>query len=77
MNQVDRDYESKILKMAIDKYLGETISVTEKDLRTLKDNRDRIVWDLTARIYSEIGHTVELSTVRDVVNSRIEAINHP
>ena len=34
------------------------------------------MWDLTARIYSEIGHTVELSTVRDVVNSRIEAINH-
>ena len=76
MNQVDRDYESKMLKMAIDKYLDETISFTEKDLETLKDNRDRIVWDLTARVYSEIGHTVELSTVRDVVNSRIEAINH-
>jgi acyl carrier protein len=76
MNQIDRDYESKMLKMAIDKYLDETISGTEEDLRTLKDNRDRIVWDLTTRIYSEIGQTVELSTVRDIVNSRIEAINH-
>lgn len=76
MNQVDRDYESKMLKMGIDKYLDETILGTEKDLVTLKDNQDRIVWDLTARIYSEIGHKVELSTVRDVVNSRIEAINH-
>jgi len=75
MDRVDRDYESKMLKMAIDKYLDETISGTEEDLITLKDSRDRIVWDLTARIYSEIGHTVELSTVRDVVNSRIEAID--
>jgi acyl carrier protein len=75
MNQIDRDYESKMLKMAIDKYLDETISGTEEDLRTLKDNRDRIVWDLTTRIYSEIGQTVELSTVRDIVNSRIEAID--
>jgi hypothetical protein len=33
------------------------------------------VWDLTTRIYSEIGQTVELSTVRDIVNSRIEAID--
>jgi hypothetical protein len=45
MSQIDREYESKMLKMAIDKYLDKTISGTEKDLRTLKDNRDRIVWD--------------------------------
>ena len=70
MSQVDIDYESRMLKMAIDKYLDETISGTEKDLKILKDNRDQIVWDLTARMYSEIGHKVELSTVRDVVNSR-------
>lgn len=75
MDQIDRGYESKMLTIAIDKYLDETISSTERDLKTLKDNRDRIVWDLTARIYSEIGHTVELSTVRDIVNSRIEAID--
>lgn len=75
MNQVGKDYESKMIKIAIDKYLDETISSTEQDLKTLKDNRDRIVWDLTARIYSEIGHTVELSTVRDIVNSRIKAID--
>ena len=76
MNQVNSDYESKMVKIAIDKYLDEIISGTEKDLITLQDNRDQIVWDLTARIYGEIGHKVKLSTVRDVVDSRIEAINH-
>lgn len=74
MNVVNRDYESQMIEMAINKYLDETISVTEEDLKRLRDNRDQTVWDLTARIYVEIGYKVKLITVRDIVNDRIEAI---
>lgn len=34
------------------------------------------MWNLAAKIYSRSGHKVELSIVRDVVDSRIEAIKY-
>lgn len=76
MSEADRGYELKVLKMVINKHLDETTSITEESLRALEVNCDQIVWDLATKIYSQSGHQVELSTVRDVVNSRIGAIKH-
>ncbi len=72
MNEIDKDYELNMLKMAINTHLDETRSVTEKDLKSLEANRDRVVWELAEKIYSQSGHKVEFCMVRDVVNSKIE-----
>lgn len=70
MSEEDRGYELKVLKMMLNKYLDETVSVTEEGLRSLEANCDRVVWELATKIYSQSGHKVELCTARDVVNSR-------
>lgn len=76
MSEVDKDYELKVLKMVANKYLDETISATEESLKALEANRDQVVWELATRIYSQSGHKVELGVLRDVVNSRIEAVKY-
>lgn len=76
MREEDKAYELKMLKMVVNKHLDESASVTEESLNALEVNRDQVVWDLAAKIYSQSGHKVELSIVRDVVNSRIEAIKY-
>ena len=62
--------------MVANKYLDETISATEESLKALEANRDKVVWELATRIYSQSGHKVELCTLRDVVNSRIEVVKY-
>ena len=76
MSDVDKGYELMVLKMTLNKYLDEITSITEESLRVLEVNRDQVVWDLATKIYSQSGHKVELSTVRDVVNSRIGAMKY-
>lgn len=76
MSEVDKGYELKVLKMVANKYLDETISATEENLKAIEVNRDQVVWELATRIYSQSGHKVELSTLRDVVNSRIEVVKY-
>ncbi|HEY9635029.1 MAG TPA: acyl carrier protein [Coleofasciculaceae cyanobacterium] len=76
MSEVNKTYELKVLKMVANKYLDETISVTEESLKALEANRDQVVWELASRIYSQSGHKVELSTLRDVVNSRIGDVKY-
>lgn len=76
MSETDKGYELKVLKMVVNKYLDETISVTEESLKILEVNRDQVVWELSTRIYSQSGHKIELSIVRDVVNSRIGVIKY-
>ena len=76
MSEVDKGYELKVLKMVANKYLDETISATEESLKALEANRDQVVWELATRIYSQSGHKVELSTLRDVVNSRIKVVKY-
>lgn len=76
MNEVDKDYELKILKMVANKYLDETVSATEENLKALEANRDQVVWELATRIYSQSGHKVALGILRDVVNSRIDAVKY-
>ena len=76
MSEADKGYELKVLKMMINKYLDESTSNTEESLRSLEVNCDQVVWDLATKIYSQSGHKVELSIVRDVVNSRIGAMKY-
>lgn len=60
----------------IDRKILDITSITEESLRALEVNRDQVVWDLATKIYNQSGHKVELSTVRDVVNSRIGAMKY-
>jgi acyl carrier protein len=76
VSEVDKGYELKVLKMVANKYLDKTLSATEESLKALEANRDQVVWELATRIYSQSGHKVELSTVRDVVNSRIGDVKY-
>lgn len=76
MGETDKDYELKILKMMINKYLEEMTSISEESLRRLEANSDYIVWELATKIYSQSGHEINLGTVRDVVKSRTEFIEH-
>jgi acyl carrier protein len=76
VSEADKDYELKVLEMMINKYLDENTSITEESLSTLEVNRDQVVWDLATKMYSQSGHKIELSTVRDVVNSRIGAMKY-
>ena len=76
MSEVDKGYELKVLKMVANKYLDETLSATEECLKALEANRDQVVWELATRIYSQSGHKVELSTLRDVVDSRIKVVKY-
>lgn len=74
MTRMDEAHNLKVLKTVINKYLDETIFFTEESLKSLHANRDDVVWDLATKIYRESGHRAELSLIRDVVNSRIDAI---
>lgn len=74
MTKDDKTYELYILEKAINTYLDETFSVTEEALNSLVSKRDEIVWKIATEIYSQSGHKVEFSVVRDVVNSRIEVL---
>jgi acyl carrier protein len=74
MNQADREYELKVLKMTINTYLDKTVLVTEEGLKSLEANRDYVVWDLATKIYSQSGYKVEFSIVRDEVISRIRVM---
>lgn len=76
MSEADKSYEIEILKKVINKYLDESISVTEKSLNELEAKHDEVVWNLATKIYSQSGNKVELSTVRDIVNSRIGTIKY-
>lgn len=76
VSEADKGYELKVVKMMLNKYLDESTSTTEESLSALEVNRDQVVWDLATKIYSQSGHKVELSTIRDIVNSRIGAIKY-
>jgi hypothetical protein len=77
MSKADNDYELDVLRMVINQFLDESTSLTESSLNALETRRDQVVWDVTTRIYSQSGYRVELSLVRDIVNSRIIIIkNH-
>ncbi len=74
MSADDRAYELDILKKVINTYLDKTVPVTEKGLNSLVSKHDETVWKIATKIYSESGHKVEFSLVRDIVNSHIEVL---
>lgn len=74
VSEVDKSYELEMLKMLVEKHLDESISVTEKSLNELVAKHDQIVWSLVTKIYTQSGYKIELTTVRDIVNSRIKSI---
>jgi acyl carrier protein len=76
VSEADKDYELEMLKTVVNRYLGESTSFTEQSLDELETQRDQFVWDLATKIYQRSGHKVELSFVRDIVNSRIRAIKY-
>lgn len=77
MSEIDKDYELNVLRMVVNQFLEKITSLTESSLNTLENNRDQAVWDVTTRIYRQSGYRIELSLVRDIVNSRIITIkNH-
>ena len=77
MSEANNDYELDVLRMVINKFLDESTSLTKSSLNALETRRDWVVWDVATRIYSQSGCRVELTMVRDLVNSRIRIIkNH-
>lgn len=76
MSESDKNYELQVLKMVINKYLDESTSITEESIYSLEVKHDQVIWDLATRIFRESGHKIELTIVRDAVNSRIEKIRH-
>ncbi len=77
MSEVEKDYELKVLKMVLNTYLDEIASaMTEEGLKSLEANRDRTVWNLATKIYSQSGHKVDLYSIRKLVDSRIEGMKH-
>jgi acyl carrier protein len=70
----DKAYELHILKKVIDSYLDERVSATEEGLNLLLYTCDELVWAIATRIYTQSGHKVEFSTIRDVINSRTKIL---
>lgn len=75
LDQVNQDYELKILKTVIDMHLDKTIAFTEEGLKSLESNRDRHVWELSTKIYSQSGHKVDFHVARDITDSWLENKN--
>ena len=76
MTEINKSYDSKIFKMVIDKYIDNVAENTADILKLLQINHDDFVWDLATKIYKESGHKIELSLIRDVVDSRIAIMKH-
>ncbi|MGK7951939.1 MAG: hypothetical protein AB4368_24910 [Xenococcaceae cyanobacterium] len=75
MLEDDKSYEIHILKQFINNYLDKTLSTNKEDaLNTLLYKCDDLVWKIATEIYSQSGHKVEFSLVRDLATSRIEAL---
>ncbi len=74
MTTDDGAYELDILKKVISTYFDETVPPQE-ELDSLVSKRDEIVWKIATKIYSQSGHKVEFSVIRDVVNSQIEVLS--
>lgn len=76
MSQADNSYELEILKMIINQHLDESTLFNKENINESDTKRDQFVWDTATKIYQQSGHKVELSLVRDIVDSRIRAIKN-
>jgi hypothetical protein len=71
MSNSDQAYESHILKIAINKYLDQKLTNSQKDLERIKLNKDEFVWDIVTKIHSQSGYKVSISFARDIIDQRI------
>lgn len=76
MSETDKGYELEMLKKIVNKYLDESTLFNKKNINESEAKRDQFVWDTATKIYQQSGHKVELSLVRDIVNSRIRTIKN-
>ena len=76
MSGSDKSYELQILKMMVNKHLDESTLFNKQNINESETKRDQFVWDIATKIYQQSGHKVELSVVRDIVDSRIRAIKN-
>ncbi|MEH2235315.1 acyl carrier protein [Nostoc sp.] len=76
MSEADKSYELEILKIIVNKHLDESTLFNKKNINESETKRDQFVWDTATKIYQQSGHKVELSLVRDIVDSRIRAIKN-
>jgi acyl carrier protein len=76
VSESDKGYELEMLKMVVNKHLDESQLFTKGNINESETKRDQVVWDIATRIYQQSGHKVELSLVRDIVNSRIKTIKY-
>lgn len=76
MSEADKSYELEILKMIVNKHLDESTLFNKENINESETKRDQFVWDTATKIYQQSGHKVELSLVRDIVDSRIRAIKN-
>ncbi|MDS9397342.1 acyl carrier protein [Aphanizomenon flos-aquae NRERC-008] len=76
MSGSDKSYELEILKMIVNKHLDKSTLFNKENINESETKRDQFVWDTATKIYQQSGHKVELSLVRDIVDSRIRAIKN-
>lgn len=76
MSGSDKSYELQILKMMVNKHLDESTLFNKQNINESETKRDQFVWDTATKIYQQSGYKVELSVVRDIVDSRIRAIKN-
>ena len=76
MSEDDKNYELKVLKMIVGKYLEQHISISTECLNRLENDCDQIVWELAIKVYTQSGHKIAFSTVRDIIKIRIGELRH-
>ncbi len=68
------EYESKVLKLAALRIIDEISIHNEIDLKNIKLRREEIVYDIAQRIYTQSGHKLSFSTIRDLLNDQIKSL---
>ena len=76
MNELENEYQLKILDMAANLCLDKIATPTDENLRFMESNVDKIVWDVATKIYQQSGFKADFTRVRHIVISRIENIRY-
>jgi acyl carrier protein len=76
MNELENEYQLKILDMAANLCLDKIATPTDENLRFIESNVDKIVWDVGTQIYQQSGFKADFARVRDIIISRLEKIRH-
>lgn len=76
MSEIDRKYEARVLQMVINQYLSEAVTITKQNLESIEANKEQIVWSICTKIYHNSGHKVNLSMIRDVIDSQLDLIKN-